>query len=391
MLVGDHKLGGIATSLSAYESLTLRGYDIDCVVLLQDQTYHNADYLTEVFYKHGVETFSIPPPPERADSEDADHVAMMEYYEVASRQGTVDKVISLLEKKHQSRLDSLQSSAKRADEKIWHPFTQHQLRAPEDIMVIDSANDDFFQISKSGTGTVNVDSTSSQSGRDSSVLEPVFDGSASWWTQGLGHGNVNLTLSAAYAAGRYGHVMFAGAVHEPALAISELLLNNLGNQRLEKVFFSDNGSTGMEVAVKMALRAACDRYGWGKSDNIHILGLSGSYHGDTIGVMNCSEPSVFNEKVDWHRPSGFWFDPPQVKMKEGTWVVEMPAGMGNAASSRTQGFDSLEDVFDLERRENVYDEYIKETLNNLCQTRGIKFGALIIEPVIMGAGGMIFV
>ena len=81
----------------------------------------------------------------------------------------------------------------------------------------------------------------------------------------------------------------------------------------------------MEVAVKMGLRASCARYGWNKqNDKIEVLGLAGSYHGDTIGVMNCSEPSPFNEKVDWYKPSGFWFNPPQLKMRQGIWEVTLP-------------------------------------------------------------------
>jgi hypothetical protein len=52
-----------------------------------------------------------------------------------------------------------------------------------------------------------------------------------------------------------------------------------------------------------------------------------SYHGDTIGAMDASEPCVFNAKVDWYRGRGFWFDYPTFKLREGRWVVEPPKGM----------------------------------------------------------------
>jgi dethiobiotin synthetase/adenosylmethionine--8-amino-7-oxononanoate aminotransferase len=271
--------------------------------------------------------------------------------------------------------------ASRARETIWYPFTQHEGMEAKDITVIESAHDDYFQTYTDG--------------QKDSVLRPTFDGSASWWTQGLGHGNPELALTAAYTAGRYGHVMFAGAVHEPALSLAELLINVLGNPRLSKVFYTDNGSTGMEVAVKMALRASCARYGWDAShDEIKILGLRGSYHGDTMGVMDCSEPSTFNKKVEWYRGRGFWFDLPQVAMQEGVWRVNVPDDLKGELGPDLE-FGSLSEVFDLDARRKSeagarYKAYIRSTLEDLVYGEGTKFGALIMEPVILGAGGMLF-
>lgn len=210
----------------------------------------------------------------------------------------------------------------------------------------------------------------------------------------MGHGNPDLSLSAAYAAGRYGHVMFPGNIHEPALALAELLVESMGNPRLKKVFYSDNGSTGMEVAVKMGLRAACDRYGWDASkEQISILGLKGSYHGDTIGVMDCSEPSTFNQKVEWYRGRGYWFDFPQVKMTQGVWKIEMPAELQELGPDLE--LPSLNAVFDVDQRVQSdagqrYKGYIKRTIETLVRDHGMKFGSLIMEPVILGAGGMLF-
>jgi dethiobiotin synthetase/adenosylmethionine--8-amino-7-oxononanoate aminotransferase len=189
--------------------------------------------------------------------------------------------------------------------------------------------------------------------------------------------------------------MFAGAVHEPALSLADRLLKTLDNPRFTKVFYTDNGSTGMEVAVKMGLRAACDRYGWDASqEKINILGLKGSYHGDTIGVMDCSEPSTFNKKVEWYRGRGHWFDFPLVKMVDGTWKIEVPDELRADLGSDVE-FDSLNSVFDLDARLQSddgqrYKDYIFRTIDDLVQQQGMKFGALILEPVILGAGGMLF-
>lgn len=187
--------------------------------------------------------------------------------------------------------------------------------------------------------------------------------------------------------------MFAGATHEPALKLAEHLLQGLNNPRLTKVFYTDNGSTATEVGIKMGIRAACKHYGWdGSKEAIGVLGLKGSYHGDTIGAMDASEPCVFNEKVDWYRGRGYWFDYPTFKLKDGQWVVEPPAGMEEEFGP-AQVFVEQNEIFDFETRGHSprYEAYIEQTLDKLVKEEGRKFGALVMEPVILGAGGMIFV
>jgi dethiobiotin synthetase/adenosylmethionine--8-amino-7-oxononanoate aminotransferase len=304
LLVGDSRLGGISTSLSAYESLHLRGYDLSSFVLFEDEVYKNHGYLGDFFQERNIKTFTIPPPPEQAASLEEDVKAMQQYYDTVSESEPIQSVLETFHQQHEARVSSLQSMAEEAHEKIWYPFTQHQGRTKNDIMVIDSAFDDDFASLTSQTSTSLASSDKAEPGADS-ILQPAMDASASWWTQGLGHGNPELSLAAAYAAGRYGHVMFASAINQPALELAKLLLKEHKNPRLAKVFFTDNGSTGMEVAIKMALRATCQRYGWDHNENdIKILGLRGSYHGDTMGVMDASEPSVYNAKVEWYQPRG---------------------------------------------------------------------------------------
>ncbi|KAL4995829.1 pyridoxal phosphate-dependent transferase [Aspergillus recurvatus] len=389
ILVADSRLGGISSSISAYESLLLRGYDVHSVLLFKDDYYQNHEYLGDYFRGKSIPLVPLPAPPTRPQEQDPDSrardlEALDKYYSSVAEGTDVVSLLDELNLKNKQRIDYLEEMASRAQKIIWYPFTQHHGMAPKDITPIDSAYDDFFQTYADPEG-------STQQGK----LQATFDGSASWWTQGLGHGNPGLALSAAYAAGRYGHVMFPGNIHEPALKLAESLLKTVDNPRLQKVFYSDNGSTGMEVALKMALRAACDRHGWDASqEQINILGLKGSYHGDTIGVMDCSEPSTYNQRVEWYRGRGHWFDFPLVKMSQGVWNVEVPAEL-QASLGGNQQFSSLDAVFDLENRVRSdvgarYSKYILETIERLVVREGKKFGALIMEPIILGAGGMLF-
>jgi bifunctional dethiobiotin synthetase / adenosylmethionine---8-amino-7-oxononanoate aminotransferase len=393
ILVADSRLGGISSSISAFESLLLRGYDVDSVLLFRDDYYQNHEYLQSYFSKRNIPLLAFPQPPSRPegkvtdDLQARDYEAMEKYYTTIGNQSDIGTLLEEVEQKSINRINDLDSMSTRAHGAIWYPFTQHQGMQPKDITVIESAYGDFFQT---------LDTTSDTGkASDTPVLQSTFDGSASWWTQGLGHGNPELALTAAHAAGKYGHVMFAGAVHKPALTLAELLLKTLGNERLKKVFYTDNGSTGMEVAVKMALRAACVRYGWESSeDEIKILGLKGSYHGDTIGVMDCSEPSTFNKKVEWYRGRGYWFDFPTIGMKDGKWRVSVPEVLTQDLGEGEE-FQSVNEIFNLESRARSaigqrYNNYIKSTLEELVHRQGIKFGALIMEPVLLGAGGMLF-
>ena len=335
---------------------------------------------------------------------------MASYYDEMSRLDVIQESLASCHQRHDSRIKRLESMASKAHKSIWYPFTQHQDLTPGKILGIDSAYGDFFQTLAPNSPEVNQDSAK-KSG--DGLLLSTFDGSASWWSQGLGHGSSKLSLAAAYAAGRYGHVMFAGAINEPALSLAELLLGNLENPRLQKVFYSDDGSTGVEVAVKMALTASCKRYGWdisnGKgadvsrervggegngsgSKEIGIIGLKGSYHGDTIGAMDCSEQSTYNDKVHWYEGRGYWFDFPQVKMKDGNWILELPAEL-ELDSGTENKFGSLGEIFDQARDKSAlkekYENHIRKTLERLIHEEGKRFGAVVLEPIILGSGGML--
>jgi len=396
IFVADHRLGGISTSISSYESLKLRGYDVDGIAVFQESYYKNWEYFQSFFHAQNVPVLALAPPPARAEHDDI--IAMHEYYDKSTTTSltqpdvaNTEAFVQTLQDRHDQRLDRLQSMATRANDCIWYPFTQHQHVKPRSITTIDSAYGDYFQ-------TLEPQAASESRSMDAPTdnrLRSTLDGSASWWTQGLGHANPALTTSAAYAAGRYGHVMFAEAIHEPALSLAETMLQTVANPRLTKVFYSDNGSTGMEVATKMALTASCKRYSWDKADGeIEVLGLQGSYHGDTMGTMDLSEPSVYNEKITWYKGRGFWFEPPSVKMKQGEWVLEQPASLRDRLGDDSR-FASLPDVFDTGRDSSEqakrYESHIRDTLERLTGVEKRRFGALVMEPVVLGAGGMLLV
>lgn len=281
---------------------------------------------------------------------------------------------------------------RRALDSIWWPFVQHGLvKGEKDVNVIDSAHADFFSVTNK---TVLEDESS-----DRSILAPQYDGSASWWTQTFGHAHPSLTMAAAKASGRYGHVMFPQAVHLPALKLAERLIQHgPGKGWASRAFFSDNGSTGMEVAIKMALRAfALRQHPSLKNDEkkeLGILGLKGSYHGDTIGAMDACEEGVYT--CEWHDAKGFWFDPPTVGIKDGDVSIHLPASLTSIPRSESVKAESLAWVYEVENRlhtplARAYAMYITRALEALKQRGGPTIAALVLEPLLMGAGGMLFV
>ena len=389
ILIGDHKLGGISLTISAFESLRIRGYDVELVLMFREKSRRNYRFLTQYFwsrYRILVGTVSLPPP----ISVDAGDDEMVRYYRQASALPDIAKHLGLLATCHEYRINRLQSMTAHARERIWFPFEQHKTLRPNGLTVIDSGHGDHFQTVPKGP----------RSALDA-LLIPTLDGSASWWTRGLGHGNSKLSLTAAYAAGRYGYVTLAGAVHEPGLLLAETLREGLQNPRISRAFFSDNGSTGIKVACNMALHAVRGRYRWDEWDDgdIEVLGLMGTYHGPskTIGHMDPMDLNPFDYNVDWHNPKGCWVDYPWVSCMNGQWTIQMPGiWIPDSKDNDTLAFASLHDVFDLDKRlqdpkiRAIYEYRILKVLDS-GKTKRRKFGALLMEPIVLGAGGMMLV
>jgi len=126
----------------------------------------------------------------------------------------------------------------------------------------------------------------------------LIDAISSWWTCLHGHAEPELVEAMRAQAERLDHVLFAGATHEPAVALAEALVaafraaatEGARGPRLERVFFSDDGSTAVEVALKIA------RHSWvlrGEPERRVFVALEGGYHGDTFGAMSVGDPDPF--------------------------------------------------------------------------------------------------
>lgn len=390
ILIGDPKRDGISSTISAFESLRLRGYDVECVLMFQNDEFKNDEYLTPYFQKYGIPCIATRPPPDRAADHEKDRRQSYHYFDSLARSNVIKALMKDLQKHHAERVKSLQSMSDDAYQTMWYPSTQQKLLTPDQITAVDSAYGDHLQtavpnpptVTRVNPKTLRKNTRHKTQTVSESYIRPSFDGSASWWTKGIGHATPQLTLAAAYAAGRYGHVT-SEAIHQPGLQLAQTLLKKLDNPRLSRVFYSDsdNGSAGTEVAVKMALRAARLRYGWAPEDDLCLLGLKGSYH------ANFSESGIIDEHL---------LDFPTVKMSNGHWVVDVPGelSVGSKPNSTTT-FEGLDKIFDLKARDGsdlaqIYAAYITRTLEGLRED-GDKLGALVLEPVVLGAHGMMLV
>lgn len=153
---------------------------------------------------------------------------------------------------------------------LWHPFS-HSATEPELLPVV-SAKGAWLTLAN---------------GRK------VIDGISSWWTCLHGHGHPNITDAICKQAARLDHVVFAGATHEPAVELAEKLLK-IVPAGLTRVFYSDDGSTAVEVALKMAIQ-----YHYLKGNRRRlIVALDGGYHGDTFGAMSAGAKSIFTKPFE---------------------------------------------------------------------------------------------
>lgn len=399
ILIASHELGGISTTISAYESLLLRGYDIDAMLVFREDYYANHSYLSRWCAERHIPLGVVPTPPPRLPDPEQDARDLDSYYASLSEdtQAPLQSVVEGLQRTHERRLAALDAAPRNTLDRVWWPFVQHgTVTREQDVMVIDSATGDFFNVYESQKQGQDMHAEPTAIAADP-LTRPVLDGSASWWTQCLGHANPTLTLAAAQASGRFGHVLFPNATNLPALSLTTRLLDTVGKGWASRVFFSDDGSTGMEVALKMALRAYALRERLDQSDSVKlaVLGLSGSYHGDTIGAMDACEGSVYSEHIDWYQGRGYWFQAPTVKIERGRAVIR---GQSRDQKTWSTTFADLNQVYDVERRLQeddlaaVYRSDIEEGIRErYSRGDGIKFGALVLEPVCMGAGGMLFV
>lgn len=156
---------------------------------------------------------------------------------------------------------------------VWHPFTQ---------MLLDP---DPMWISKA-EGAYLFD----RNGRS------IIDAISSWWVTLHGHAHPKIAEAIARQAKTLEQVIFAGFTHEPAERLARKLVDTAA-MPLHKVFYSDNGSTSVEVAIKMALQYQHNR---NEKNRTRIIALEGAYHGDTFGSMSVSARNAFNAPFEKH-------------------------------------------------------------------------------------------
>ncbi len=149
---------------------------------------------------------------------------------------------------------------------VWHPFTP-LMGASTELEVV-KAEREFLHLAG---GRVLIDAVSS------------------WWVNLHGHGHPAIAEAISKQASTLEHVIFAGFTHQPAVTLAQRILDILPGAH-SKVFYSDNGSTAVEVALKMALQY------WHNlgTPRTSIIALSGAYHGDTFGAMSVADRNPFN-------------------------------------------------------------------------------------------------
>ncbi|WP_170002637.1 adenosylmethionine--8-amino-7-oxononanoate transaminase [Pseudopontixanthobacter vadosimaris] len=204
------------------------------------------------------------------------------------------------------------------DTPVWHPFTQHGLGEPIPEIV-----------RAEGAALYTTEG------------QRIIDGISSWWVNTHGHCHPRISAAIAQQAGQLDQMIFAGWTHGPAQDLATGL-RAIMPPDLTRVFFSDSGSTAVEVALKMALGYWRSRKGGARH---RIVVMEHSYHGDTIGAMSVGARGVFNQAYE-----PLLFD---------TTTVPFPA-----AGCEQATLDALEQA---------------------CSDAA----AFIVEPLILGAGGML--
>jgi adenosylmethionine-8-amino-7-oxononanoate transaminase len=217
---------------------------------------------------------------------------------------------------------------------LWHPYTQMGALPADPPLKIDRA-EGLFLIDAEGNR--------------------YYDAVSSWWCVVHGHGHPRIREAVARQMERLDHVLFAGASHEPAERLAERL-SAIAPERLSRVFFSDNGSTAVEVALKMSLQY------WrnvGRPEKTGFVCLDRGYHGDTTGCMSVSGVDAF---LSAFRPILF-----PARRVPAPHCYRCPEGKSHPGCEAAC-LRSMEEA--------------------LAEGEG-KVAAVILEPLLMAAGGMI--
>jgi len=208
---------------------------------------------------------------------------------------------------------------------IWHPCTQ--MKDHETLPLIPI---------KSGKGVYLYDFEGNR----------YIDAISSWWVNIFGHANPQINERIKEQLDTLEHVILAGFTHEPAVTLAKRLVA-LTPEGLQKVFFADNGSSAVEVALKMSYHYHRNR---GESRSL-FLSLSNSYHGETLGALSVGDVQLYKET----------YEPLLIA------CIQTPVPADQSRQSAREALEALSDLLD---------------------ERGGEISALIVEPLIQGAGGM---
>ncbi|MGB9498236.1 MAG: adenosylmethionine--8-amino-7-oxononanoate transaminase [Dissulfuribacterales bacterium] len=208
---------------------------------------------------------------------------------------------------------------------IWHPYTS--MTRPLPAYAVKSAKGVYLRLTD---------------GRE------LIDGMSSWWSAIHGYNHPRLNAAIEKQIKSMAHVMFGGLTHQPAIALAERLIG-LTAKPLQHVFFCDSGSVSVEVALKMAIQYW---YAQGKKNKKRMLTVFGGYHGDTFGAMSVCDPVNGMHQMFTGMMPGQLFAP-------------MPQCDG----------DKWDDAWIFE-------------LKTMLSANRDEIAAVIIEPIVQGAGGM---
>lgn len=179
----------------------------------------------------------------------------------------------------------------------------------------------------------------------------LIDGMSSWWSVLHGYNHPAINKAITDQLHQFAHIMFAGFTHEPAAKLAKTLVE-ITPPGLNKVFFSDSGSVAVEVALKMAIQYW---HSQGEAQRTTFLALKKGYHGDTIGAMGVCDPHsgmhhLFHQSISHH----LFADEPSCKFGE------------------------------------PFDEKSFASFSHILQRNRQRIAAVILEPIVQGAGGMRF-
>lgn len=224
---------------------------------------------------------------------------------------------------------STQTSLLKADrEHVWHPYTS--MVNPQPVYPVVSASGVLLKLAD---------------GRE------LIDGMASWWAAIHGYNHPRLNAAAHAQIDTLAHVMFGGLTHRPAIELAMMLVE-LTPEPLQKVFFSDSGSVSVEVAIKMAIQYW---HAQGKAEKHKLLTIRSGYHGDTFGAMAACDPVTgMHNLFAGILPKHYFADAPHCGYHD-PWDERDIAGF-----------------------------------HALLRTHHPSIAAVIMEPIVQGAGGMRF-